>query len=157
MFITTSRKSNLLSKRFSKYLSIFLPDISYIPRGKTNLKKLFEKAIYLGHKYFLEISNDKGQTILSIFSFKESSFFLEREYILDVLEIRSLKPLKKIILINNKVYDLKKVFYFLKKDNISLKKEYGLFEIEENIFEFLENKQSLGFKFKIISVKKFDN
>jgi hypothetical protein len=44
MFITTSRKSNILAKRFSKYLSKYLPGIEFIPRGKTPLFKFFEKS-----------------------------------------------------------------------------------------------------------------
>jgi len=156
MFITTSRKSNLLSKRFSKYLTIFLPGIEYLPRGKTNLKKLFEKARYLGHLFFLEVSFNKGNISLSIFSFKDDSFFLEREYLIDVLDLRHLRPFPVIKDFSESLSDSKKVFYFLSKKNLSSKSKFSLLEVEENIFNFFYDKEYLGFSFKLLNVKKID-
>lgn len=157
MFVTTSRNSNIFSKRFCKYLSIYLPGIKYIPRGKSSLKNIFEKATYLGQKYFLEVSLNETNILLSIFSFKKDSFYLEREYLIEVIDLRHSLTFSKITSFNNPVNDLKKVFYFLEKKNISLKSDYGLFLTEkENVFEFLKKEKYLGFKFKILNVKIFD-
>jgi len=53
MFVTVSRKADNFIKKFAKYLSLFLIDVKYIPRGKTPLDKMFKTAIFLGHSYFL--------------------------------------------------------------------------------------------------------
>lgn len=156
MFITTSKKTNIFEKRFSKYLSTYLPEIKYIPRGKTSLKKIYEKATYLGHDFFLKVSSQSEKITLSIYFFKEGSFFLDREYLLEVLDLRCFKNLSYIKKINDSVNDEKKVFYFLPSKNISKPSKYGVFEKEENVFEFLEDGFYLGFSFKILNVKKFD-
>jgi len=156
MFITTSRKSNILAKRFSKYLSKYLPGIEFIPRGKTPLFKFFEKAKYLGHQYFLESSFSQRNVILSIYVFKDNTFLLEREYLLEIIDLRHLKNFSYIESINKTICDSKKVFYFLPKKNLSLKSKYIVSFDSENIFSFFENEDFLGFKFKILNVTKFD-
>ncbi len=156
MFITTSRKSNILSKRFSKYLSKYLPGVNFIPRGKTPLFKFFEKAKYFGHQYFLESSFNQRNVILSMYVFRENNFFLDREYLIEIIDLRHLKYFSYIKSINNLILDNKKVFYFLPKKNISAKAKYQLFLSDENIYSFLEDEFYLGFKFKILTVTKFD-
>lgn len=158
MFVTTSKNTNVLSKRFAKYLTVFLPDIEYIPRGKTSLKKIFENVTYLGHKFFLRISHNKVNLSLSIFVFRENTFFLEREYLLNIIDLRHFLTFSDIKSFRFSLSDEKKVFYFLDKKFLSLKSDYGVFQEEnqENVFSFLKNKKYLGFKFKILNVKKFD-
>jgi rRNA maturation protein Rpf1 len=156
MFVTTSKNANILQKRFSKYLTNYLPDIEYIPRGNTSLKKILEKATYLGHKFFLKVSFIKGNISLLIYVFKSDTFYLEREYLLEVIDLRHLKPFSYILSINNLISDKKKVFYFLDKKYFSEKSKYGIFYNSEDVFEFLEDDEYLGFKFKILNVKKFD-
>jgi hypothetical protein len=153
MFVTISRKGSLLEKRFAKYLTKYLPGVVYLPRGKTALLKFFEKARYLGHKYFLIVSSVKENILLSIYAGREDSFFLEREYLIEVLDLRHLKSFTHISSINDSLKDVKEVFYFLSKKNKSSKSNYGLFlTAEENIFEFLEEDEYLGFRFKILKV-----
>ena len=157
MFVTVSRKFNLLEKRFSKYLTKYLPGIDYLPRGKTPLLKFFKKALYLGHKYFLVVSSNKGNILLSVYVLREDSYFLEREYLIELIDLRHLKSLSYISSLTSSFYDLKKVFYFLDKKYVSLKSNYGIFQTDqENVFDFLENKEYLGFRFKIINVTEFD-
>lgn len=157
MFITCSKNPNLLEKRFSKYLTKFLPDLSYIPRGKTSLKKIFEKAIYVGHKYFLKTSHIGSFVNLNIYAFKNQTFFLEREYSFEILDLRHFVSFSELEVFKNSFNDAKKLFYFLKKDNLSLKSKYGVFfSPETNTFNFLNEDKPLGFNFKIVDVKKYD-
>ena len=157
MFVTTSRKGNLLEKRFSKYLTKYLPGIVYLPRGKTPLLKIFKKATYLGHKYFLKVSSINENILFSIYVSKENSFFLEREYLLEVLDLRHLKPFSYVSSINQSFQDVKDVFYFISKKNKSLKSTYGVFlTSQEDVFDFLEDGEYLGFRFKILNVKTID-
>jgi hypothetical protein len=157
MFVTTSKSSNILVKRFAKYMTVFLPDIKYIPRGKTPLIKIFENARYLGHVFFLKISPNRTNLLLSIFSFRENTFFLEREYLIEVIDLRHFLTFSEIKSFKDSISDEKKVFYFLDKKYLSSKSDYGIFESEEeNVFSFLKKEKALGFKFKILNVKKFD-
>ncbi|NCP71840.1 hypothetical protein GW835_00395 [archaeon] len=157
MFVTVSRKSNLLEKRFSKYLTKYLPGMNYLPRGKTPLLKFFKQALYLGHRYFLIVSSIKGNILLSVYALREDSYFLEREYLIEVIDLRHLKSFSYISSVNSSFNDLKKVFYFLEKKYLSLKSNFGVFQTsEENVFNFLENEEYLGFKFKIVKVSNFD-
>lgn len=156
MYITCSRKSDVTSKRFSKYLSKLLPNIEYIPRGKGNLQKIFEKSRYLSNNYFLLCSNNKQFLHLLIYKISDGSYLPDRKYILDVLDLRHSLSFKDIKKYNNVVNDLKKVFYFLDSSNISSKSEYGLYFLENNVFEFRYLDKSIGVKFKIENVIVFD-
>jgi rRNA maturation protein Rpf1 len=60
MFVTSSRNSDLDVKRFAKYFVNYFPNLNLIPRGKSNLKSLFEKSFYIGYKYFLIFSKIKN-------------------------------------------------------------------------------------------------
>lgn len=80
MFITTSRKADISLKRICKFLSVFFSDIKHIPRGKTELKKIFEKSSYLGYKYFLIVSKKEEEIFLEIYNLKEEGYFLDCTY-----------------------------------------------------------------------------
>ncbi len=159
MYITCSRKSDIVTKRFSKYLSRLLPDLEYIPRGKSNLLKIFENIKFLGHQYFVICSNLVGDVKLLIYKLKGEEYFPDREYTLEVLDLRHFISFKEIKKINQEVNDLKEVFYFLDKKFKSKTSDYGVFILDnqiEKIFEFMLKDKSLGIKFKILNVKNFD-
>jgi hypothetical protein len=161
MYITCSKKSNILQKRVGKYLSKYLPDIEYIPRGKTNLLKLFRSATYLGHSNFLLISGNNKQIKLTVYNYnKNKSFIPQTEYLLNILDLRHILPFKDIENNNQEINDSNKIFYFLKKNFFSKRSDYGIFLLEQNptynIFEFRLKEKYLGFKFKIVNVKRYD-
>ena len=116
MYLTISRKADRLEKSFSKYLSVFLPDIKYIPRGKTSLNKLFKSAIYLGHTFFLLVTKkERDSLLLLVYKRKENEFYPDKEITFKILELNHLLSYKEINKLKNEndFVDKDKVFYFV--------------------------------------------
>ncbi len=151
MFITSSRKANVSLKSFTKKLSYLLPNVKYVPRGQTNIKKLYDKARYLGHKHFLKTTNPKSNNILlQQYTQKGESYFLDKSYLLEpistdintyVFVFKSLKDVNKP----------KELFCFLD----DYQQDDSLLEIKENksIVSFVYNQKEINFSFKIIDEK----
>jgi rRNA maturation protein Rpf1 len=156
MYITCSRKSDVTSKRFSKYLSRLIPDLKYIPRGKSNLQNIFQKSKYLSYNYLVLCSYNKQKIDLLIYKLNDNEYFPDRKYKITILDLRHLLSFKEIEGYYKKFNDLKKVFYFINKSYLSSKSEYGLYFLENNIFEFRYSQKLIGTKFKIENVEIFD-
>lgn len=156
MYITVSRKSNNFIKRFSKYMSLFLPGIKSIPRGNTPLSKIFKDAIFLGHAYFLVcLSGTKNEVSLLIYKKKGDDFIPDKQIELQVIEMKKQLSIKEIEKIKEQedFVDSNKLFYFL----LSKKKgNYGVY-LEDNSkckYSFKYMNQEVGFCFNVITVKK---
>jgi len=158
MYITVSRKSNTFTKRFSKYISLFLPGIKSIPRGNTSLSKIFKDVIFLGHSYFLVCeSAEKNRVSLLVYKRKDNEFIPDKRMDFNVLEMKRNLSIKQINIIKaqDDFCDQNKIFYFL----LSKKKgTYGLFLEDKlkNIYSFKYKDQELGFCLNVIDVKKMN-
>lgn len=148
MFITTSRKANHLEKKVAKYFSFFLPNLNLIPRGKTPLKKLFEKSCFLGFDYFVKLSKNKSFFVLEIYKLRKDQYFLNKKYVIDLQDLNHKIPLKEIRKINSLVYDQTKKFVFLNLENSEKESDYKILE-EKGKVGFYFNEKDLGFSFKI--------
>jgi hypothetical protein len=148
MFITTSRKANNLEKKVAKYFSIFLPNLKLISRGKTPLKKLFEKSCFLGFDYFVKLSKNKSFFVMEIYKLRKDQYFLNKKYVVDLQDINHKIPLKEISKINYLVYDQTKKFSFLNLENSEKESDYKILE-EKGTVGFYFNEKDLGFCFKI--------
>jgi rRNA maturation protein Rpf1 len=144
MLITTSRNADIFQKRFCKYLSVFFPEIKHIPRGKSQLKKLFEKASYIGDDFFLLVGKKKENIELMIYKRKQKEFFPDKVFLISEIFYKS--PKEKIQKTNAKG----KFFYFLEKTDkdseikASQKESEVVFKIKKEIF----------FSFKILKEEK---
>jgi len=159
MYVTVSRKADDFVKKFSKYLSLFINDIKYIPRGKTPLSKIFESAIFLGHSYFLiSRKQDKDQISLLVYkiNYEKKGFFPDKEIILRIIEMDSISSQKELTKIKKEFdfSDKDKIFYFIDSKK---KGEYGVFvdDAQERIYSFKLNDNDLGFFLIHIQTKKF--
>ncbi|MFH0906106.1 MAG: hypothetical protein V1824_02105 [archaeon] len=175
MFITVSRGGYPKVIRFAKILEKIIPNLKYIPRGKTSLKDLFFKSIYNGYNYFV-IASSNGQVINLLFYLrKENSYYAFKEISLEPLEINfNFKASDKKRLLKKKFefIDVEKLFSFLKiekplaedldsnltnEENLILDNYFVLKKenLENNIFAFYFNNKYVGCKFKLINVKDF--
>jgi len=146
MFITTSRNADNDSKKICKFFSAFFSDVLHIPRGKTQLKKIFEKSLYLGYKYFLIVYKKKEEFFLEIYSLKEEGYLLENCFKIKDLKMKLIFPFNKIKKITVKekpeFFDL---FKEVVSDNIvTIKKD--------NNFSFLLEEKETGFSFVLEKV-----
>jgi CCR4-NOT transcriptional regulation complex NOT5 subunit len=158
MYITVSRNADLFVKRFSKYLSLFVNDIKYVPRGKTPLSKIFKSAIFLGHNYFL-ISRKQEKDLVSLLvykiNYKDKEFYPDKEIVFRIFEMSSSLSKKELNKIQ-KDYDFvdsDKIFYFLGSKN---KGDYGIFkdDLKEKRYSFKFHDKDLGFFLTHIETKK---
>ena len=151
MFITTSRNADNFEKKIAKYFSIYLPNVQLIPRGKTSINKLFLKSNFLGYKYFLKVSKLKHFFKLEIYKLKDDQYFLDKEYVFEIIDLNHKIPLKEIRQINFNFVDQTKLFYFLdfKDDDLNY-----CSIIENNAVVFYLDGKDLGFKFKKINLEK---
>lgn len=158
MYITVSRKSKNFTKRFSKYMSLFLPGIKSIPRGNTPLSKIFKDVIFLGHSYFLVCEGTKKNKVsLLIYKRKNNEFIPDKRIDLNVLEMKRTLSIKQIneIKAQEDFVDGNNLFYFL----INKKKgDYGIFLEDKlkKIYSFKYKDQELGFFLNIVDVKKIN-
>jgi len=159
MFVTVSRKADNFIKKFAKYLSLFLIDVKYIPRGKTPLDKMFKTAIFLGHSYFLiSHSLTKDQVSLMVYKadYKKKSYFPDKEIVFKVLDMNAILSKKAHNELNteNIFTDENKLFYFLSSKK---KGNYGVFCDDEKgkKYSFKLNNTDLGFFLVHIDTKKF--
>jgi hypothetical protein len=159
MYVTVSRKADNFVKRFSKYLSLFINDIKYIPRGKTPLSKIFESAIFLGHSYFLisrKLEKDQVSLLVYKINYEKKGFFPDKEIIFRVLEMDSTTSQKELGKIKQEFEftDKDKLFYFIAGNK---KGEYGVFldDLQEKRYSFKLNDKDLGFFLIHIQTKKF--
>ncbi len=159
MYVTVSRKADNSVKKFSKYLSLFIDDIKYIPRGKTALSKIFESAIFLGHNYFLiSRKQEKDQISLLVYkiNYKEKAFSPDKEIIFRILDLNSILSKKELDKLKkeNDFTDGNKLFYFLTSKK---KGDYGVFvdDKKERRYSFKMNAKDLGFFLIHIETKKF--
>ena len=156
MYITVSRKSDNFIKRFSKYISIFLPDVKYIPRGDTPLSKIFTDAIFLGHSYFLLVkTKDKDKVSLLVYKRKGQDLVPEKEIEFRIFEMKKNISIKEINQIKSQedFADQGKIFYFI---DCKKKGDYGLFldDAIKQMYSFKYNKEDLGFFLNVINIKK---
>jgi rRNA maturation protein Rpf1 len=152
MFITCSRKADVFLKSFTKKLSLMFPNVKYVPRGQTNINKLFKKALYLGHKNFLKTTNTKTEKTIFLEHYlqQNNSFHLHKTYTIEpintninisVLSLKSLKDVKKP----------NHLFCFLNdcyEEDASLE----IIDTKNNIY-FKYNNQDVDFSFKIVNKK----
>ncbi len=153
MYITCSRKADASLKSFTKKLSFVLPNVTYVPRGQTNLGNLFEDARYLGHVHFLKTSSSKkNKIILQAYLQKNKSFFLKEKFVLEPLTTKltvSVLSLKAQTSIDKP----KETFSFLD----SCYEKDSLLKIikEKNLISFKYNEEEVGFSFKL-KEKEYD-
>jgi hypothetical protein len=159
VYITCSRKSTVISKRFVKYLIKFIPDLKYIPRGNTNLNNIFKKLEYFGVTYFVVCFTKDLDFLLRIYKFTKEGYMIDKEYIFKVIDLRHLVPFKKIEENKFSFFDQKKIFYFIDNKFKSKEENYGLFscknkleqEDSKNVLEFRLDGNYLGFKLELLN------
>ena len=144
MLITTSRNADISQKRFCKYFAMFFPEVKHIPRGQHQLRKLFEKASYLGDDFLLIVGRKKGNLELMVYKRKQTSFFPDRSFILT--DIFYKKPKDKIISASAKG----NFFYFLEKTDSD--SEIKAIQKENEIVFKIKNE--ILFSFKILGEEK---
>lgn len=152
MFITTSRNADNFEKKVAKYFSIYLPNVQLIPRGKTPISKIFLKSCFLGFKYFLKVSKFKNFIKLEIYKLKGDQYFLDKEHLLEIIDLNHKISLKEIKKINFAFVDKTKFFYFIDFENDDDLDYCSVLKNNEIMFQ-LDNKD-LGFVFKIINISK---
>lgn len=151
--ISCSKNADLITIRFAKYISKLLR-LDYFPRGRGNLKDIFEKLNYLGNKYFILVKKNKLKSIsILIYKNKDDSFYPDREYLIEVIDLRFFKSFNEFS--NKKLKDAKEFFYFLESNKKSLKSDFELF-FEDDFFEFRLLDEFLGIKFKLLKVIFYD-
>lgn len=144
MLITTSRNADISQKRFCKYLSVFFPEVKHIPRGQSQLGKLFNKANYLGDDFLLIVGKKKENLELVVYKKKQKDFFPDKSFLLTDVFYKG--PKDKIQSTNAKG----KFFYFLEKTDkdseikASQKESEVVFKIKKEIL----------FSFKILKEEK---
>lgn len=144
MLITTSRNADISQKRFCKYFALFFPEVKHIPRGQHQLKKLFEKASYLGDDFLLIVGKKKDALELMVYKRKETSFFPDKSFLL--ADIFYKKPKDKITSTHAKG----KFFYFLEKTDSDSEVKAR----QEGNKVVFKNKNEIFFSFKIINEEK---
>lgn len=159
MYVTVSRKADNFVKKFSKYISLFINDIKYIPRGKTPLSKIFESAIFLGHSYFLisrKLEKDQVSLLVYKINYEKKGFFPDKEIIFRVIEMNSTFSQKELSKIKQDFdfSDKDKIFYFI---DCKKKGDFGIFvdDAKEKRYSFKLNDKDLGFFLIHIQTKKF--
>jgi hypothetical protein len=164
MYITSSRNGSLTVKRFSSYLSKLLFDLKFIPRGKTDLNKLFEKAAYLGHTHFLVCSSQNSRNQVSLLIYKKkldgNSYLPDKEYIIELDNLShkiSLKGISK----KKAIADKNNLFYFLdnKHKTKSEKSDYSIVATEDKAgsnYKFVVDGKDIGVNFILLGVIEYD-
>jgi len=164
MYITCSRNCSLTVKRFSVYLSKLLFDLKFIPRGRTDLSKLFEKAAYLGHSHFLVCSNQSQKNQLSLLIYKKKSegagYLPDKEYILELTNLSHKMPLK-VIGKKKSISDKSNLFYFLnsKYKKKSENSDYSIVAHDEKAgckYKFVVDGNEIGVDFILLGVIEYD-
>lgn len=144
MLITTSRNANISQKRFCKHFSMFFPEVKHIPRGQSQLRKLFEKASYLGDDFLLIVGKKKENLELVVYKRKQKGFFPDKSFLLT--DIFYKKPKEKITSTNTKG----KFFYFL--ENLDKDSEIKASQKENEVV--FKIKKEILFSFKILDEEK---
>jgi hypothetical protein len=153
MFILGSRNANLDQKKFIKYLCNFLFGLKFIPRGKTSLKKLFEKSKYFSYNYFLLCSKVRGfkdKLLLNIYKLDGSNYLLDKKYIISNIKyVSSISKIKNMFV---EINDFKDIFYFL-DNKYKSKDEYYTYKLDSNNkLSFICKDKELGFSFNLEKV-----
>jgi hypothetical protein len=159
MFITTSRNIDNLGKKIARYFGLFLEGVKYIPRSRTNLKKIFSRSLYFNYNYFLKIikaKDTKDKYNLEIYKLNHKQYILEKIYTLNILEIKPKISRSKIKNINKYISDEKNIFYFLAKTNKENNEDFVLKFLKEKTYSFFYKDKEIGFSFKIEKVTSLD-
>lgn len=148
MIITTSRNTNALGKKFCKYLAIFLYGVMHIPRGQTQLSKIFEKSSYLGYDYLLVVSKVKENLSLTIYKRQEKEYLLETEHAITNINFQTTVPLSQIKKIKQQESETQ--LLFLGKEYLKETKDCEItLKQKDNHFSFFHEKKELGFSFDL--------
>ncbi|MFA5745929.1 MAG: hypothetical protein WCX82_04655 [archaeon] len=148
MIITTSRNTTALAKKFCKYLAIFLYGVKHIPRGQTNLSKIFEKSSYLGYNHLLLVSKVKEGLSLTVYLRTDKEYLPVSEHIITNINFQTTVPLSQIKKI--KQQEVNTDVFFLDKEYLKETKDSEItLKQKDNHFSFFLEKKELGFSFDL--------
>jgi hypothetical protein len=154
MFILCSRNSNNFQRKFIKYLCKFLFDLEFVPRGKSNLKSLFEKSKYFSYNYFLicsKLKNQNNKLLFNIYKIENDNYFIDKKYLISNINYNT-KAINYNLFFNKirnyvfEINDFKNIFYFLNEENKSKKSKYTY---KLNSIDDIENKDNCNSNYNI--------
>jgi rRNA maturation protein Rpf1 len=148
IYITTSRKPSLLTRRLCRILSKLLPNSSCENRGKKSIDEVFERAKLLGKRRALLVYERNGNPSKILFmEIKGRSWnWLEHEFLISGIKLLKIpNEIPEEIKIEGENKILENLFDFETPES----DEFITLKISRNELKFFNKGKEIGVKFKV--------